>query len=103
MLSKASFTPQFSIEYSPPKHPRNTFGVLVTNLFNNYYGAPPINTLFQPVATGRGGPYSGYNSFATIPQFIGQFNYNAIGGNLPYLLIPGGVPRTAEFYYQLNF
>lgn len=103
VLSKASFTPQFSIEYSPPKHPRNTFGVLVTNLFNNYYGAPPINTLFQPVATGRGGPYSGYNSFATIPQFIGQFNYNEIGGNLPYLLIPGGVPRTAEFYYQLNF
>jgi hypothetical protein len=103
VLSKASFTPQMSIEYSPPKHPRNTFGVLVTNLFNNYYGPPAINPLFQAVATGHGGPYSGYTSLAVNPAFIGPFNYTQLNGNLPYIFGATGLPRTAEFYYQLNF
>jgi hypothetical protein len=102
VLSKASFTPQMSIEYTPPKHPRNTFGVLVTNLFNNYYGPPSINPLFQPVATGRGAPYSGYSGASLVPAYIGVFNYTSLNGNLPYLFGPTGVPRTAEFYYQLS-
>ncbi|HEX3466478.1 MAG TPA: TonB-dependent receptor [Candidatus Elarobacter sp.] len=103
VLSKASFTPQLSIEYSPPNHPRNTIGILVTNLFNNYYGAPAINSLYQPVATGHGGPYSGYTSLAVNPAFIGPYNYTLLNGNLPYIYGPIGLPRTAEVYYQLTF
>lgn len=103
ILSKASFTPQMSIEYTPPKHPRSTIGVLVTNLFNNYFGPPALNTLYQPVATGHGGPYSGYTSLAVNPAFIGAFNATLLNGNLPYLYGPTGLPRTAEVYYQLTF
>jgi len=40
---------------------------------------------------------------AVNPAFIGPFNYTQLNGNLPYIFGATGLPRTAEFYYQLNF
>lgn len=38
---------------------RSTFGVYVTNLFNNYRGEPGVNQAWQPVANGEGGLQTG--------------------------------------------
>jgi hypothetical protein len=105
ILSKARLQPvQLAIEYSSPLHPKNTVGVLVTNLFNNYYSDPALNTRYQPVATGSGAPYSGYTSLATVPgAYPGLYNYTSRQGNLPYLLTASRAPRTVQFYYQLGF
>ncbi len=105
VLSKARFQPvQLAIEYSSPKHPKNTVGALITNLFNNYYGDPALNTRFQPVATGRGAPYSGYTSLAAVPgAYPGLYNLNDRQGNLPYLVTSSRSPRSIQFYYQLGF
>ena len=82
----------------------STFGVLVNNFFNQLYAqAPALNTRFQPVATGIGGPYSGYTSTATNPTFYGVRNFTGIvNGNMPYLIQPTNNPRTIDFYYQFN-
>jgi hypothetical protein len=103
VLTKSSFSPQMSIEYTPPSHPRNTFGVLVTNLFNVNLSSPALNPLFQPVATGRGAPYSGYTSLATNPAYFQAFNFTSLHGNLPYYYGVGIPGRQAQFYYQLSF
>ena len=102
VLTKSSLTPQLTIEYTSPKHPRNTVGVLITNLFNVYTPGPALNTLYQPVATGRGAPYSGYSSLATTPAYFQAFNLTSLHGNLPYYYGNNGVGRQAEFYYQLS-
>jgi hypothetical protein len=105
VLSKARFQPiQLAIEYSSPLHPKNTVGVLITNLFNNYYSDPVLNGRYQPVATGRGAPYSGYTALAAVPgAYPGLYNYTNRQGNLPYLLTASRAPRTVQFYYQLGF
>jgi hypothetical protein len=102
VLSAARFTPvQLTVEYQSPRNPRaGIFGVLVQNLFNQLYGEPTLNGRYQPVATGIAAPYSGYTANS---QFTGQFNYPSfIGGNKAYLLSPNSVPRTVQFYYQIN-
>jgi len=103
-LSKAEIFPvHLTIEYSPPKNPRSTFGALVTNVFNSLYDNQPVySTLYQPVATGRNAPYSGYSSQYAHPEY---FNYNNVALNhsgLPYTFRPNQLPRTIQFYYQLN-
>jgi hypothetical protein len=102
-LSAARFSPvQLTIEYTSPRNPRSTFGAVVLNVFNQLYGQPTFNTRYQPVATGIAGPYSGYSSTATNPNYFGTFNYTLRGGNRIYTLNPSGIPRTVDFYYQLN-
>ncbi len=105
LLSKARFQPiQLAIEYSSPNRPKNTVGALITNLFNNYYSDPVLNSRFQPVATGLGAPYSGYTSLAAVPgSYPGLYNYTNRQGNLPYLLTASRAPRTVQFYYQIGF
>jgi hypothetical protein len=104
ILSSARITAQLTVEYSSPRNPRSTFGMLVSNLFNQLYAqAPAFNTRFQPVATGIGGPYSGYISTATNPAFFGVRNFTGVvNGNQPYLIQPNNNPRTVDFYYQFN-
>ena len=75
------------------------------NVFNQLYGQPALNTRYQPVATGLAGPYSGYSSSANQvqPTFFGiTNNYSFRNGNMPYGINPSGIPRTVQFYYQLN-
>ena len=106
ILSAARFTPvQLTVEYQSPKNPRSTFGAVVFNLFNQLYGQPALNTRYQPVATGIAGPFSGYSSSANQvqPTFFGiTNNYQFRNGNMPYGISPSGLPRTVQFYYQLN-
>ena len=105
ILSAARFTPvQLTIEYTSPKNPKaGTIGLLITNLFNQLYGEPGLNTRYQPVATGIAAPYSGYSSSATVPYYYGVYNYLPFrGGNEAYLLTPNNVPRTVQLYYQVN-
>lgn len=106
VLSAARFSPvQLTIEYQSPRNPRSTFGAVVFNLFNQLYGQPALNTRYQPVATGIAGPYSGYSSSANQvqPTFYGITNNLPLrNGNMPYTLTPNAIPRTVQFYYQLN-
>ncbi len=103
VLSAARFAPvQLTVEYQSPRNPRNTFGAVVFNVFNQLYGQPAGNGRFQPVATGIGGPYSGFTANATNPLYRGFFNYTERRGNQPYTLNPSGIPRTVQFYYQLS-
>jgi hypothetical protein len=103
VLSAARFGPaQITVEYTPPSHPRSTFGILVANVFDQLYAEPVLNNRYAPVATGIAGPYSGYTSLTANPSFQGVYNYTQVRGNQPYLLFPNGVPLTTQFYYQLS-
>lgn len=103
-LTKARIATSVSFEYNKPGT-RNTLGVLVGNLFNQYYTQPTLNGRYQPVATGISGPLSGTSS--NTPRFgpnLGYVNYGPIRNfNQPYLLTPNGTPRSFRFYYQYAF
>jgi hypothetical protein len=107
VLSKAIFAPiNLTLEYTPPSHPRSTVGVLIANVFNNYYSNQPvINPRYQPVATGHGAPYSGYSSLAANPAFqlANYYNYVDRNGNLPYIFGPSSIGRTVQVYFQQSF
>jgi hypothetical protein len=103
VLSAARFSPvQLTVEYQSPRNPRNTFGAVVFNVFNQLYGQPSLNGRYQPIATGVGGPYSGYTRNQPNPFYFGVFNYTERRANQPYNLNPSGLPRTVQFYYQLS-
>jgi hypothetical protein len=89
-------------EYTKPGS-RNTFGLLMSNVFNQVYSQPSFNGRYQPVATGVSGPKSGTQSGnAFFPQ-LGYTNYAGFrNNNLPYLLTPSGAPTEYRFYYQLS-
>ena len=105
VLSRAEFAPiNFTVEYSKP-HSRTTFGALIGNVFNNYYtNQPVVNPRFAPVATGRGGPYSGYTANAANPKYANSnyYNYTQRNGNLPYIYGPSSTGRYVQFYFQQN-
>ena len=90
------------LEYNKPGT-RNTFGVLLTNIFNNVYGQPGFNGRYQPVATGIGGPASGTTSAAVLFPEYGYTNYAPYRfNNQPYVITPNGQPTGFRFYYQLS-
>jgi hypothetical protein len=91
-----------------------TFGMYITNLFNNYRAEPTVNTAWQPVATGVGGAQSGQFAGA-YPSVIGSNGtlvpnpFYLVGARnlsvfdqywLPFqhLYVPG---QTWRFYMQL--
>jgi len=94
-----------SFEFTPPSSNKQTFGVLIGNLFNQLYTQPTLSGRYQPVATGIGGPKSGTSSFPLTYPGIGiAGNYNArLGGQGPYYENPSNGPRSFRFYYQLGF
>ena len=102
MLSSAQLNTNVSIEFSPPGS-HSTFGLLVTNLFNQLYGTPSYNGRWQPVATGIGGPETGSSQvYYDYPEIGSQSTYgaNRFGYN-PYLLSPSNTPIEFRLYYQL--
>ncbi len=114
-LSASRATANLDFEWSPP-HSRSTFGVLISNLFNNVYSQPSLNGRYQPVADGISGPKTGTTSLANataLPQAPGVAYYGANYGfvnyaayrygNDPYVLSPNGTPISYRFYYQLSF
>jgi hypothetical protein len=90
-------------EYNKPGT-RSTFGVLVSNIFNQIYTQPALNPRYQPVATGISGPRSGTTSGAvSFGEGLGYTNYDPSRyPNLPFLLTPSGSPTQYRFYYQLS-
>jgi hypothetical protein len=101
-LSPQSLTANLSIEYSPPRS-RSTFGVYVSNLFNNVYGIPAINPRYQPVATGLSGPLSGQTAGVVLFPTSGFADFSAARfGTSPYLINPSVQPREVRFYYVLS-
>jgi len=99
VLSQAQARTDLDIEYTTPRL-HGTFGLFITNLFNNTYGSPVINTLYQPVATGISGPQSGVNAFTSFG--VPYTNYTQFGGNNPYLLFSTNSPLTFNLYYRLQ-
>lgn len=101
-LSPQNLTASLSLEYAPPKS-RSTFGVLVTNLFNNVYNIPSINQRYQPLGTGLSGPLTGQTTGSVLYPGSGFANYSAQRfGTSAYLINPNLTPREVRFYYTLN-
>ena len=93
-----------AFEYNPPSNPRSTFGIYVSNFFNQYYGQPAVNTRWQPVANGIAGPQTGQISQTIQFPGVGFGNYGLDRfGNQPYIISPNQQPRVVNFYYQLAF
>ncbi len=95
------------LEYT---HDRLTWGVYVSNLFDNYRGQPQPNTDWQPVATGVGGAQTGQYAvdYPIVQGGVPNPIYLAGGRNesyydqywLPFqeFYVPG---RTYRFYLQI--
>jgi len=102
-ITNPRVTSNISVEYSPPRS-RSTFGVLITNLFNQLYsGVPSYNGRYQAVATGISGPKTGYSTLPVNFPEIGSQQYLPFQfGNDPYRIIPSATPQTVRLYYQLT-
>jgi len=109
ILSKARFNTDLVLEYAPPGT-HNTFGVYVSNLFNQIYAEPNLNPRYQPVATGVAGPNTGQvstvGSLGAGPAgALGFANYgNERFGYNAYNFTPSltTLPISFRFYYQLG-
>jgi len=96
VLSAARFSTNLDIEFNRPGS-KSTFGVFFANLFSQVYGQPGVNSRWQPVASGLGGPKTG----TTTNVSPGNANYTADEfGYAPFVLTPGGRPMTLRLYFQ---
>ena len=106
VLSAQRISANMAIEYTPKGATKgSTIGIFVSNVFNNLYGQPGINTRYQPVANGISGPQTG--QIAQTLQFpgvgFGNYLYGSRFGNQPYIISPNNSPRTFNFYYRFDF
>jgi hypothetical protein len=89
---------------------RSTYGIAVTNIFNELYGTPVVNPYFTNlIATGVYGPGSGYkpgtspgSPGATTPNGSPSVFPNYAYGAYPYLLLPNKQPITTRLFYQVQ-
>jgi hypothetical protein len=119
-LTTATLATNLGISLNPPGS-KHTFGVFIANIFGNVYALPSLNSRWQPVATGIGGPRTGYstsacNGFNTsafpTPQNplsnacfpnVGITNYPRDRfGYDPYIIGPTNSPTTVRLYYSLS-
>ncbi len=102
VLSRARGNLDLSFELSAPGS-KNTFGAYISNIFNLVYSEPGLNSRWQPVATGVGGPQTGQTaSTQTLGTVYGFYNYGQERyGRNAYILAPSGAPTAVRFYYQL--
>ncbi|MBV9438986.1 MAG: hypothetical protein JOZ24_03230, partial [Candidatus Eremiobacteraeota bacterium] len=103
ILSHPRFGASMTIEFSPvnggAKGP--TYGLLISNIFNQLYGQPSLNGRWQPVATGIAGPQTGKTSSVFLYPNLGFANYGVERfGQQPYIMTETATPRTFRFYYQ---
>jgi hypothetical protein len=104
ILSNGRASLNLSIEYAPQGGTKgSTWGLFVSNLFNNYYGQPAVNTRYQPVATGIAGPQTGQTSAAVLYPAVGFANYGLDRfGTQPYIISPTSQPRSVNLYWQIG-
>ena len=103
ILSARRLSASMTLEFSPPRANSKgpTYGLLIGNLFNQLYGQPSLNSRWQPVATGIGGPQTGKSSSVILYPGLGFANYTTERfGQQPYIISPNNTPRTYRFYYQ---
>jgi hypothetical protein len=110
-LSNPTDTLNLDFEYAFGDGQRNTAGIYIGNVLANHYGIPFDNNLWQPVATGVGGPKTGTqnttsNAASTFYQYYleGVANYQGYDGGSTYPFIsPYGPGLTFTFYVQRKF
>jgi hypothetical protein len=104
ILSKARLSTDLDFEFSKPGT-HNTIGLYISNLFNQTYGEPALNSRYQAVATGVAGPQTGQTSGTVLfGEQLGFFNFGPERfGQGAYTLAPSGAPIRFRFYYQLQF
>lgn len=102
VLSRARGNLDLSFELSAPGS-KNTFGAYISNVFNLVYSEPGLNSRWQPVATGIGGPQTGQSaSTQSLGATYGFYNYGRERfGRNAYNLVQSGAPTAVRFYYQL--
>lgn len=118
-LSPPQATMDFTIEFTPPNAPRNTFGIQFLDVFNNgYFLRAVANPNYFPVSTGTSGPLtgqsingaSGYptytsliatNTYPYAPYIIPVNTGSAIGA-FPSDNPWQNLPFTFRIYYQLK-
>jgi hypothetical protein len=89
-LSKPSANVNVTFEFTPPGT-RRTFGLAVTNVFNQLYGVPQFNHLYvDPVSTGVRGPGNGAATGYPLDAFPTS----------PYVIVPILQPTTFRVYVQ---
>jgi hypothetical protein len=105
-----------TIEYTPPSHPRTTFGFQVLDVFNNgFYERAFPNPNFYPVASGVSGPLTGQSvtgasgpgytsliatdTYPYAPYLVAPFLGSAVGTSGVPL---DNLPTTFRVYYQLK-
>ncbi|MDQ2866040.1 MAG: TonB-dependent receptor [Candidatus Eremiobacteraeota bacterium] len=104
-LTNPDFYANVTIEYAP-KDAHYKVGFDVENVFNRLYSANGVflNDRYQPIATGIGGPLTGYSAIATdyaVPFANPQYR-SAFGGNQIFTTFPNGNPRSYYFYYEIK-
>jgi hypothetical protein len=101
-LSPANSIVDLTISYQHPNS-KMTYGVDVGNLFNQFYNGPVYNGFFQPVATGIGGPLTGYNTngsqYQGFPGSLPRYT-SLIHGQQAYINVPVNPGRTYYFFIQ---
>jgi hypothetical protein len=108
LLSQGSVNADLTITLHAPNS-RNTFGVKITNLFDQLYGIPVPNPYFTDlIETGVYGPNSGVKP-GTSPSNPSSPTNGAPAafppsslGSYPYLLFPNRPPLEARFFYQVQ-
>jgi hypothetical protein len=91
-----------TLEYAPPSS-KLTYGVNVSNVFNEYHSGPLFNSRYQPLATGVSGPLTGYSTSSVNytnypsawPKYASYLNPYGV-----YVNEPSGIGRTIYFYVQ---
>ena len=92
-----------TLEYTPPRATRSTFGVLIGNLFGQLYSGPGLNTRYQPLATGISGPLSGQNKNSVLFPQLGFANFGANRrGQQAFLDTPNNTGTSYRFYYIIK-
>jgi len=107
LISHPALNTNVTFEFHAPAS-RTTYGIALTNLFDQIYGTPVVNPYYyEAVSTGIAGPGTGsppyFQKYGTDNgQLPKQFAPSAFPYS-PYLVLPNQPPFGARFYIQLGF
>ena len=112
LLSKANANVDLNLSFRSPMT-KVTYGMAITNVFNQLYGVPYPNPYFGDlIATGVFGPRSGDQPGGNInapsgqpagksgaPKAFPSYSF----GTYPYLIFPNKPPLAVRFFVQMGF
>ncbi len=97
-LSRMQFNTDLTIEYAPPAT-RSTFGLQITNLFDQLYATPVFNSCYGAIVATGVSYGNAPCSYATVFNSGPAPNAYPTG---PYNVYPNEQPISARFYYELK-